>query len=196
MSWSTLYIRVRTQTIRGLTPRLHSSCKVLMAVPTMAGPVAVQTMSVSSSDAVSSQPLTGRDGEDVASSSLQGWVSALGRCFDQQGRDCNCCNQTACGNPVRSGLVRSALRTFQQRKSAMVGVLAAPSPCCHKTLRSSLSGWMNPLLSPCKPNIPLTVLTTAVGTPLGSVEDVQRPRAAAATVETLVDTLAQLPLSV
>lgn len=60
--------------------------------------------------------LTGRDGGDVASSTLQGWVSALGRCFDQRGRDCDWCNQTASGNPVRSGLVRSALRNFQQRQ--------------------------------------------------------------------------------
>ena len=62
--------------------------------------------------------LTGRSGGSVATSTLQGAVSALGRCFDKYGRERDWCSETGRGNPVRSELVRTAVRAYQQRQTS------------------------------------------------------------------------------
>ena len=62
--------------------------------------------------------LTGRTGGSVATSTLQGAVSALGRCFDKYGRERDWCSETGRGNPVRSELVRTAVRAYQQRQTS------------------------------------------------------------------------------
>lgn len=56
-------------------------------------------------------------GACVAISTLQSWVSALGRCFELRGRGVTWCDQAGVGNPVHSGLVRSALHVYQQQQT-------------------------------------------------------------------------------
>ena len=53
---------------------------------------------------------------------------------------------------------RCATSSCRSGKSAMVDVPAAPSECCHTALRFSLSVYIKPYLSPCKPNWSLTSL--------------------------------------
>ena len=50
----------------------------------------------------------------MASSTLQGFVSALSSCFDLQGRSRDWCDDTATGNPVRADLVRRTLDNYRQ----------------------------------------------------------------------------------
>lgn len=61
--------------------------------------------------------LIGRTGDGVASSTVQGWMSSLGQCFELRGRDCAWCDTTGIGNPVQSRHVRTALRCYQQRQA-------------------------------------------------------------------------------
>lgn len=61
--------------------------------------------------------LTGRSGDGVASSTLQGWASSLGQCFELRGRGCAWCDITGTGNPVHSRLVRTAVHCYQQRRA-------------------------------------------------------------------------------
>ena len=60
--------------------------------------------------------LIGRDGDNVASTTLQGYVSALGQCFRQRGRSRDWCDEAGNGNPIRSSLVCGALRVYQQQQ--------------------------------------------------------------------------------
>ena len=62
--------------------------------------------------------LAGRSGPEcaVASSTLHGLVSSLSQCFVMRGRTQDWCDQRRDGNPVRSGLVSTALRVYQRRQ--------------------------------------------------------------------------------
>lgn len=60
--------------------------------------------------------LTGRATTCVASTTLQGYTSALSRCFTLRGRTREWCDDTGTGNPVRSELVNTALRVYQQKQ--------------------------------------------------------------------------------
>ena len=57
---------------------------------------------------------TGRDGSFMASSTLQGFVSSLSRCFDLQGRSREWRDETATGNPARANLVHRAVANYHQ----------------------------------------------------------------------------------
>lgn len=60
--------------------------------------------------------LAGRTDGGVASTTLQGWVSALARCLELRGRGIDWHDESGSGNPARSCLVRGALRAYQQRQ--------------------------------------------------------------------------------
>ena len=62
--------------------------------------------------------LTSRTDGSVATSTLQGSVSALGRCFDKYGRERDWCSEIGRGDPVHSELVRTAVHAYQQRQTS------------------------------------------------------------------------------
>ena len=72
--------------------------------------------------------LTGRIGGSVATSTLHGAVSALGRCFDKHGRERYWCSENGRGNPVRSELVRTAMRAYRQRQARAGNRLRSAAP--------------------------------------------------------------------
>lgn len=62
--------------------------------------------------------LIGRGGGEVASSTLQTYVSSLSRCFADRGRTRPWCGETESGNPVQSDVVRAFIRSYRQRQLA------------------------------------------------------------------------------